>query len=66
MNTALVPADISNVRSTRALWPAPKFWPAIGAAANDTASIGRNSDCISREPMPNPACACAPKRRMQT
>ena len=36
---------------------APKFWPAIGAAANAIAIAGRKIACMMREPMPNPACA---------
>ena len=53
-----------NVWRTRSPWPAPKFCPARGAVAKAIAITGRNIDCITRAPMPKPACAEAPKARM--
>ena len=56
-----VSAAARKVSRTRSGSFAPKFWPAIGAAANAIAIAGRKIDCITRMPMPNPACAAAPK-----
>ena len=44
--------------------PAPKFWPATGVTANAIAITGRNSACMTRPPMPNPAWAAGPKARI--
>ena len=54
----------AKVSRTRAPCFAPKFCPAIGPAANAIAIAGRKIDCMMREPMPNPACAAAPKSLM--
>ena len=36
----------------------------IRPAANATAIAGRKMDCMTREPIPKPACATAPKSRI--
>ncbi len=54
----------ANVSRTRANFPAAKFCPTMGAVANATAIAGRNMLCMTRWPMPNPAWASGPKRRM--
>src|SRR4029450_7777824 len=64
MTIVLSPAAFTNVSRTRALLFAPKFWPAIGPAANAIAIAGRKIDCMMREPMTKPACAVAPKSLM--
>ena len=53
-----------NVSRTRSGWPAPTFCPATGAVANAIAIAGRKTACITRLPMPKPACASAPNPRM--
>ena len=49
---------------TRSERPAPMFCPASGAVANAIAMAGRKIACMTREPIPNPACAAGPKPRM--
>ncbi len=56
-------ADL-NVSRTRPASRAPKFCPASGAAAKLMAMTGSSMACITRAPMPKPACAAAPKLRM--
>jgi len=64
MMTLPIRAAWKKVARTRSRRPAPKFCPTMGAAAKDTAIAGRNTDCITRDPMPKPACASAPKSRI--
>jgi hypothetical protein len=56
--------DHLKVSRTRSGLRAPKFCPAMGAAANDTAMAGSMMDCITRCPTPKPAWAAAPKSRI--
>ena len=62
---AMTAAD-RNVSRTRFAWRAPKFCPATGATAKPSATIGRNNAWTIRMPMPKPACAAAPNRRLMT
>ena len=50
-------APSRNVCFTRLACPAPKFWPAMGATDMPRATTGMKPACISRMPIPNPACA---------
>ena len=61
ITATLMPAAARNASRTRSPSRAPKFWPATGAVANAIATAGRNSACIRRTPMPNPAWAGVPK-----
>ena len=61
-----MPAAAWKDSRTRSPSRAPKFWPATGAVAKAIATVGRNSACITRTPMPKPACAAAPKGRMMS
>ena len=58
-----ISAALTKVSRTRAPLPAPKFCPAIGPAASAIASAGIWIRPSTRVPMPNPACAAAPKSR---
>lgn len=56
VRTSMRPDDSTaasrTVRRTRSARPAPKFWPATGATAKDTAMAGRKIDCMTRAPTP--------------
>src|SRR4030095_418797 len=45
MSARPIPADVVKVFRVRSWNPAPKFWPATGAAANATAIAGRKIAC---------------------
>ena len=62
ITTVAISAALTKVSRTRGQLPAPKFWPAIGPAASETASAGIWIKPSTRVPMPNPACAAAPNR----
>ena len=55
---------IRNVARTRSGRRAPKFCPATGPTANPSATTGMKPACITRRPMPKPACAAAPNGRV--
>lgn len=52
ITAAAMPAAMWNTAFTRSPSPAPKFWPAIGDAANASATTGMNDACSTRMPMP--------------
>ena len=64
MSNTLITTVHRKVSRTRSGRRAPKFWPAIGAAAKATAIAGGMMMRITPCATPNPACAGAPKSRI--